>query len=86
MKGAGQTTIVIDKERFIIEQNEFWYFRFLLINISDYYKIKDNQGKAILLKIPGTKIFKRINYSIFRQVIKQVDDLIATYKRELIIL
>tara|TARA_B100001123_G_C14425909_1_gene676602 strand:+ start:153 stop:413 length:261 start_codon:yes stop_codon:yes gene_type:complete len=86
LKGIKQVTIVIDKEKFIIEQNEFWYFRFLLIDISDYYKIKDNQGKAILLKIPGTKIFKRINYSIFRQVIKQVDDLIATYKRELIIL
>ena len=85
MDKSKQVSITIDKEKFIIEQNEFWYFRFLLINISDYYKIKDNQGKAILLKIPGTKIFKRINYSIFRRVIKQVDNLIATYKRELII-
>ena len=85
MDKSKQVSIKIDKEKFIIEQNEFWYFRFILNKISDYYEIKDNQSKTILLKIPGTKIFKKINYSIFRQVIKQVDDLIATYKRELII-
>ena len=58
MKSKNQVMIKINKEKFIIDQNEFWFFSNMIKKISDYYKIKDNQRKSILLKIPGIGQFR----------------------------
>ncbi len=68
MKSKNQVMIKINKEKFIIHQNEFWFFSNMIKKISDYYKIKDNQRKSILLKIPGTGQFRQINYLIFENI------------------
>ena len=82
MYSLNQVKIEIDREMFIIKQNEFWYFSNMLKNISDYYKIKDNQSKTILLKIPGTGKFKQVNYLIFNRICDQIDKVINNYKKE----
>ena len=50
------------------------------------YKIKDNQRKSILLKIPGTGQFRQINYLIFENISNQISRLIKIYKNKLQIL
>ena len=82
MYSLNQVKIEIDREMFIIKQNEFWYFSNMLKNISDYYKLKDNQSKTILLKIPGTGNFKQVNYLIFNRICDQIDKVINNYKKE----
>ena len=57
--------IIVNGEVFTIEQNEFWYLSKLLKNISYYYKTKNNKKKFILLKIPGTGEFRKINYVMY---------------------
>ena len=86
MNQTKQVTIKINKEKFIIEQNEFWYFRNMLKNISDYYNIRSNRGKIILLKIPGTGKFRQINYSIFNTLLTQINNVMNNYKHELQVL
>ena len=86
MNSKNQVTIKINKEKFIIDQNEFWFFSNMIKKISDYYKIKDNQSKSILLKIPGTGQFRQINYLIFENISNQISRLIKIYKNKLQIL
>ena len=86
MKSKNQVMIKINKEKFIIDQNEFWFFSNMIKKISDYYKIKDNQRKSILLKIPGTGQFRQINYLIFENISNQISRLIKIYKNKLQIL
>ena len=86
MNSKRQVTIEINKEKFIIDQSEFWFFSNLIKKISDYYKIKDNQSKTILLKIPGTGQFRQIDYLIFDNIFNQINRLINIYKNELQIL
>tara|TARA_Y100001970_G_C14233717_1_gene860450 strand:- start:976 stop:1236 length:261 start_codon:yes stop_codon:yes gene_type:complete len=82
MQSLNQIKIEIDREMFIIKQNEFWYFSNMLKKISNYFKIKDNRSKTILLKIPGTGKFKQVDYLIFNRICNQVDNVINNYKNE----
>ena len=76
-------SINIQNEKINIQQNEFWYFKNLLNQIANYYDLKENKTNSVLLKIPGTRKFKRINHSTFCDLIMQINYIIKKFKNEL---
>jgi len=77
--------IDINDETFLIKYNEFWYFRVLLKKISIYYNIRENKKKWILLKIPGTGQFRKINYYIYSHIMNQINEIINIYLKNMFI-
>tara|TARA_Y100000590_G_C15661838_1_gene992983 strand:- start:1218 stop:1475 length:258 start_codon:yes stop_codon:yes gene_type:complete len=75
--------ININNEKINIQQNEFWYFKNMLNEISNYYDLNENRTNSILLKIPGTGKFKKINHEIFCNLNMQINSIIKKFKNEL---
>ena len=76
-------SINIQNEKINIQQNEFWYFKNMLNQISNYYDLKENKTNSVLLKIPGTGKFIKINYKIFSNLIQQINSIVKKFKNEL---
>ena len=76
-------SINIQNEKINIQQNEFWYFKNMLNQISNYYNLKENKINSVLLKIPGTGKFIKINYKIFSNLIIEVNSIVKKFKNEL---
>ena len=72
----------INAESFMISQSDFWYFRTMLKKINNFYEASNNHSKSIMLKIPGTGKFKKINYAIYNKIAKQVNQIVESYTRE----
>jgi len=72
----------INSESFTISQSEFWYFRTMLKKINNFYETSNNHSKAIMLKIPGTGKFRKINYRLYNAIEKQVNQIVESYTRE----
>ena len=73
--------IIIDykKDSFEIDLNEFWYFRRLIESVKYFYSQASNSNKNILLKIPGSGEFIRINKDDFLRIHKSVENEIDVY-------
>ena len=76
-------SINIQNEKINIQQNQFWYIKNMLNQIANYYDLKENKTNSVLLKIPGTGEFKRINHSTFCNLIMQINSIIKKFKNEL---
>ena len=55
----------------------------MLNQISNYYNLKENKINSVLLKIPGTGKFIKINYKIFSNLIIEVNSIVKKFKNEL---
>ncbi len=62
-----------------INQNEFWYFNYMLEEVNLFFKSYDNKNKIISLKIPGTGKFQKVNYSDFINIYNQVKLKVSEY-------
>ena len=62
-----------------INQNEFWYFNYMLEEVNLFFKSYDNKNKIISLKIPGTGKFEKVNYSDFINIYNQVKLKVSEY-------
>ena len=73
--------IVIDykTDSFKIDLNEFWYFKRLIESVKYFYSKTNNSNKTILLKIPGTGEFIKINKDDFLRIHKSVKNKIDIY-------
>ncbi len=69
--------IRIKSNKYNLEYNEFWYFKFFLKNIDFYFK--NNQNSNVLIKIPGTKKFDILNQSTFRRLKNQINNKVNNY-------
>ena len=65
-----------------INQSEFWYFNYMLEEVSLFFKSSENKSKIISLKIPGTGRFEKLNYSDFNNIYNQVKSKVAHYQKE----
>ena len=65
-----------------IEQNEFLYFNYLLEKVENFFNDKDNKNKNVLLKIPGTGKFEKLNHLDFINIQNQVKSKIERYEKE----
>ena len=71
----------ICSKSFKIKLNEFWYFNHLIKNVEYFFSKNENYNKLILLKIPGTGRFIRINKNEFNKVKKDVLRTISDYEK-----
>ena len=83
MKNKNTVTIMVKNEPITISQSDFWYFKNLMNNISNYYSSDINKSKRILVKIPGTGQYKNINIQLFNEIKIQIDNLVSYYKKNL---
>ena len=76
--------IVIDYKRdsFEIDLNEFWYFRRLIEYVKYFYSKTNNFNKTILLKIPGSGEFIKINKDDFLRIHESVENKIDIYNNK----
>ena len=74
--------IIINREEFLINQNEFWYFNKLLEKVDEYYNFPSNSEQSIMLKIPGTGKFKIVDRITFEDISLQVKEKISDYIEE----
>ena len=75
--------IIINREKFLINQNEFWYFNKLLEKVDEYYNFPFNSEQSIMLKIPGTGKFKIVDRATFEDLSLQVKEKINNYIDEM---
>ena len=47
-----------------------------------FYETSNNHSRAIMLKIPGTGKFRKINYRLYNAIEKQVNQIVESYTRE----
>ena len=85
MKNNNRVRIEIEHEIIYLNQNEFWYFKNRLVEIDHYYKYHLHRSQSILVKIPGTKTFKKINYNIYKSVANQINKIISNFKNDLLL-
>tara|TARA_B100000686_G_scaffold350827_1_gene447872 strand:- start:73 stop:339 length:267 start_codon:yes stop_codon:yes gene_type:complete len=55
-----------------ININELWYFNKLIESVENFYKQKCNQNKNVLLKIPGSGKFIKLNKKEFFEINKSL--------------
>tara|TARA_Y100001970_G_scaffold1076_1_gene1244 strand:+ start:181 stop:444 length:264 start_codon:yes stop_codon:yes gene_type:complete len=79
-EGDYKIQIKIKSKKYNLNQNEFWYFSFFLNKINNFYKIRFNKEKKILIKIPGTKKFSLIDKSSFKKLYQDIQSKISCYK------
>ena len=83
MKIHKEVSVKINDEYFYIKQNEFWYFINMLKKVSNYFKQDNHQSNDILIKIPGTGEYRKINYIMFNNLKNQLEQIFQQYKLEL---
>ena len=67
--------------QFAININELWYFKRLLELVKNFYNKEDNFNKIILLKIPGTGEFLKIQKNDFININEIINYEIESYKK-----
>ena len=82
MYNKNSVVIKIDNESVIFQQNEFWYFSKMIKNIYEDYDTQLNHTKNILIKIPGSGKFKKVNFASIKKIMKQIKVIIDSYTDE----
>ncbi|MBH49173.1 MAG: hypothetical protein CMG69_00255 [Candidatus Marinimicrobia bacterium] len=76
-------TIKIDGSSIALKQNEFWYFKKRLEEIDYFFKSSTDKSKSILINIPPTSLYIKVNYTLYQILIKEVTKIFNTYKQSL---
>ena len=71
-EGYNKIQIKIKSKKYNLNQNEFWYFKFFLDKINNFYRKQFNKEKRILIKIPGTKKFSLVDKSSFKKLYQDI--------------
>ena len=79
-EGYNKIQIKIKSKKYNLNQNEFWYFKFFLDKINNFYRKQFNKEKRILIKIPGTKKFSIVDKSSFKKLYQDIQSKISYYK------
>ena len=63
-----------------IKLNEFWYFKRLVDSVHYFYKDSNNIDKTVLLKIPGTGKFVKLDKNKFLKINSSVSKELKIFK------
>jgi len=74
-----KVNIEINDSIISLKLNEFWYFRYYLKNISNFYSKDENKAKKIMISFPGTSLRLVANHKNIKSISNQVKSYIECH-------